>query len=195
MVIHNHQPVGNFGFVFEDNHRLTYQPMRVALEGHPKVRVSVLYTGPLLQWLSAEKPGTLAQIKRLAALEQVEILGGGYYEPVLASLPQRDRLGQLERMADELETLFGKRPRGAWLAERVWEPDLPVALVDAGYEYLVLDDAHLRAAAIPDERHWGVYSTDDQERRLLIFGTEQGLRHRKKGKNHPESHDYGKLFH
>ncbi|CAN5725068.1 DUF1926 domain-containing protein [soil metagenome] len=178
LVIHNHQPVGNFGFVFEDNHRLAYAPMLDALERHPGVRVGLHYTGPLLEWLKEEKPETVAQLGRLVAREQVEILGGGYYEPVLTSLPGRDRSAQLDRMARELEALFGQRPAGAWLAERVWEPDLPLYLADAGYEYTILDDAHLRAAAIPDAEHWGAYATDDQGRRLIVFGTEQGLRYR-----------------
>jgi len=31
LVLHNHQPVGNFGFVFEDNYQKAYQPMLEAL--------------------------------------------------------------------------------------------------------------------------------------------------------------------
>ena len=108
----------------------------------------------------------------------MEILGGGYYEPVLASLPIRDRIGQLTRMGDELESLFGRRPGGAWLAERVWEPDLPASLVDGGYDWTILDDAHFRAAAIPEEDLWGPYTTEDQGEILTVFGTEQGLRYR-----------------
>jgi alpha-amylase len=81
-------------------------------------------------------------------------------------------------MADEVERTFGRRPRGAWLAERVWEPDLPTALVSAGYEWTVLDDAHFRAAAIPEHDLWGSYTTDDQGKVLTVFGTEQGLRYR-----------------
>ena len=116
--------------------------------------------------------------RALVARDQVEILGGGYYEPVLASLPERDRVGQLRRMGDELEALFGRRPRGAWLAERVWEPDLPTSLVAGGYDWTILDDAHFRAAAIPEEDLWGPYTTEDQGRLLDVFGTEQGLRYR-----------------
>ena len=81
-------------------------------------------------------------------------------------------------MADELERRFGTRPRGAWLAERVWEPDLPTSLITAGYRWTVLDDAHFRAAAIPEEALWGPYTTDDQGKVLTVFGTEQGLRYR-----------------
>ncbi len=144
----------------------------------PRVRLALHYTGPLLDWLGAERPEFLERLRALVDRGQVELLGGGYYEPVLASLPERDRLGQLTRMADELERLTGRRPRGAWLAERVWEPDLPTSLVMAGYGWTILDDNHFRAASIPEERLWGPYTTDDQGHLLTVFGTEKGLRYR-----------------
>jgi len=87
-------------------------------------------------------------------------------------------VGQLRRMASELAALFGERPRGAWLAERVWEPNVPTSLHDAGYAWTIVDDAHFRAAAIADDAMWGPYSTEDQGRRISVFGTEQGLRYR-----------------
>ncbi len=126
----------------------------------------------------------------LVARGQVEIIGGGYYEPVLASLPERDRIGQARRMSEELEALFGVRPVGAWLAERVWEPDLPTSLVAAGYDWTILDDAHFRAAAIPEEDLWGPYTTEDQGQLLRVFGTEQGLRYRIPFRNVEEVIDY-----
>jgi 4-alpha-glucanotransferase len=178
LVLHNHQPVGNFGFVLEDNYRAAYQPMLAALERHPGVRLGLHYTGPLLDWFKAYRPEAIERLRALVERGQVEILGGGYYEPVLASLRETDRVGQLGRMADEVEALFGARPVGAWLAERVWEPDVPTSLAKAGYAYTIVDDAHFRAAAIPAERHWGSYSTDDQGYRVIVYGSEQGLRYR-----------------
>ncbi|HEV8053671.1 MAG: DUF1925 domain-containing protein [Chloroflexi bacterium] len=177
LVLHNHQPVGNFGWVFEEVWEKAYLPMIAALERHPSVRVGLHYTGPLLDWLTAEKPDTIERIAALASRKQVELLGGGWYEPILAALTVADRHGQLVRMADEIERRFGQRPRGAWLAERVWEPSLAFDLAQAGYEYTIVDDNHLRNAAIPDERMWGTYIVDDQGRKLTVFATEQGLRY------------------
>ncbi len=125
LALHNHQPVGNFGWVFGDVYETAYRPMLDALDRHPGVRLALHYTGPLLDWLRAERPEFIERLPGLVARGQVELLGGGYYEPVLASLPERDRVGQLRKMADEIERITGRRPRGAWLAERVWEPDLP----------------------------------------------------------------------
>jgi alpha-amylase len=142
--------VGNFGWVFGDVYEQAYRPMLDALDRHPGVRVALHYTGPLLDWLRAERPEFLGRLRALVDRGQVELLGGGYYEPVLASLPERDRLGQLARMAEELEQITGRRPRGAWLAERVWEPDLPTSLVRAGYSWTITSSrssARRRASA------------------------------------------------
>ncbi|HUR15764.1 MAG TPA: alpha-amylase/4-alpha-glucanotransferase domain-containing protein [Candidatus Limnocylindrales bacterium] len=177
LVFHNHQPVGNFGWVFEENYERSYEPMIGALERHPRIRVGLHYTGPLLEWMVSERPESIERIRALVARGQVEILGGGLYEPILVSLPQRDRHGQLMRMRSELERVFGAAPVGAWLAERVWEPSVPYDLASAGYEYTIVDDNHLRGAAVHDEDMWGTYTTDDQGRRLTVFTTEKGLRY------------------
>ena len=178
LTFHNHQPVGNFGWVFEDVCAKAYEPMVAALERHPTIRVGLHYSGPLLEWLRAERPELVDRIRALADRGQIEILGGPLYEPVLAALPVRDRIGQLERMATEVEATFGRRPMGAWLPERVWEPDVPSALAAAGYAWTILDDAHFRAAGIADEAMWGPYVADDQGEVVTVFGTEQGLRYR-----------------
>jgi 4-alpha-glucanotransferase len=178
LTLHNHQPVGNFGWVFAEVFERAYEPMVEAIERHPEVHVGLHYTGPLLEWLQAERPGFIGRLRSLVERGQVEILGGGLFEPILASLPERDRIAQLERMAGAVEELFGRRPAGAWLAERVWEPDLPTSLAAAGYAWTIVDDAHFRAAAIPEDAMWGPYTTEDQGSLVTVFGTEQGLRYR-----------------
>jgi alpha-amylase len=177
MVFHNHQPVGNFGWVIAEAYDRAYLPMVAALERHPTIRAGLHYTGPLLDWIRVERPDFLDRLAALVRRDQVELLGGGYYEPVLASLPERDRVDQLHRMADEVERIGGRRPTGAWLAERVWEPDLPTSIVDAGYRWTILDDAHFRAASLDDDALWGPYTTEDQGRLLAVFGSDKRLRY------------------
>jgi alpha-amylase len=177
LVLHNHQPVGNFGWVIADAYERAYQPMIEALERHPAIRLALHYSGPLLDWIRAERPDFLERVVALARRGQVELVGGGYYEPVLASLPERDRVDQLARMADEIARLAGRRPTGAWLAERVWEPDLPTSLVDAGYRWTVVDDTHFRAASVDGDALWGAYTTEDQGRLLAVFGSDKALRY------------------
>lgn len=169
--------MGNFGWVIEEVWKQAYEPMIGALERHPGVQLGLHYSGPLLEWMDRHQPSGIERIAALVERSQVELLGGGWYEPILVALPQADRHGQLVRMREELKRRFGVKARGAWLAERVWEPTLASDLAGAGYEYSVVDDDHLRAAGVLDESMWGTYTVDDQGRRLTIFATEKGLRY------------------
>ena len=63
LVLHNHQPVGNFGFVFEECYQQSYGPMLDALERHPDVRLGLHYTGPLLDWFKAERPEVIERVE------------------------------------------------------------------------------------------------------------------------------------
>ncbi|MEA2623581.1 MAG: 4-alpha-glucanotransferase, partial [Chloroflexota bacterium] len=177
LVFHNHQPVGNFGWVIREVWDKAYAPVLAALEARAGIRASLHYSGPLLDWIAREEPEAIDRIRALVEREQVEMLGSGLTEPILVSLPVADRHEQLVRMADLVERLFGRRPTGAWLTERVWEPDLASDLARAGYAYTIVDDNHLRVAHVPDQGHWGSWSTDDQGHRITLLPSEQGLRY------------------
>ncbi|MEJ7754521.1 MAG: 4-alpha-glucanotransferase, partial [Candidatus Limnocylindrales bacterium] len=85
LVFHNHQPVGNFGWVIEELWENAYAPMMAALERHPTIRAGLHYTGPLLEWLAANQPAAPGRIAALVRRGQVELLGGGWYEPILVA--------------------------------------------------------------------------------------------------------------
>ena len=100
------------------------------------------------------------------------------YEPILVALPERDRHGQLARMRDDLERRFGRRRAARGWPSECGSRRCRFDLADAGYEYTVFDDNHLRGASVTEDAMWGTYTTDDQGRLLTIFGTEKGLRYR-----------------
>ena len=130
--------------------RDAYLPFLQTLADFPSVKVTIHFSGFLLRWLAERSPDTFSLLKALSGRGQAEVLGGGMYEPILALLPERDRLGQIEALAAEVKRLFGKAPGGIWLAERVWEPDLPATLEAAGAKYLPLDDYHfVRSGFLP----------------------------------------------
>lgn len=177
LVIHNHQPVGNFDFVFEEAFTHAYEPMIAALERHPGVRLSMHWSGSLRDWLRAHRPEFLKRARLLVGRKQIEPLGGGYYEPVLVALPDSDKIGQIVKLTEAVMEDFGVRPRGAWLAERVWEPHLPRFLAETGIEHTMLDDTHfLQAGYAPDELY-GYYITEEQGQPTKVFASSQYLRH------------------
>ena len=175
--IHNHQPIGNFDHVLVEATERAYRPFLERLHARSEIRLVVHCTGSLLEWLRERAPGTFDLLVALAGRGQVELLTGGFYEPILAVLPDHDKFGQIERLTAFLKTHVGIRPRGMWLAERVWEPHLPRVLVEAGVEYVLVDDRHFALAGLDPEALGGYYLTEDQGTRLRVFPISRRLRY------------------
>jgi alpha-amylase len=177
LVIHSHQPVGNFDRVIEEAYQKAYAPFVGMLLRHPQIRLSLHYSGILLEWLETHHPEYFDQLGELGGRGQVELLGGGYYEPILPSIPDADKMSQLRRLADFLHRHWGKAPRGAWVAERVWEPGLARPLGQAGVDYVVLDDTHFLAAGLEAAQLQGTYITEEQGVPLRLVPSLKSLRY------------------
>ena len=175
-VIHNHQPVGNFDFIFARAHDRAYRPFLDVLKKHPGVRLSLHFSGILLDWLEQNRPGYLRELRGLCEADQVEILGGAYYEPILPMLRDVDKEGQIAKLSRRVEKLFGTRPRGMWLAERVWEPSLVAPIARCGIEYVVLDGSHFKMVGKTDADLDGYFDTEDQGHRLKLFPIHDAVR-------------------
>ncbi len=176
-VFHFHQPIGQFHSVFEEAYQLSYDPLLTALENHPGVKTGIHITGPLLEWLEEHKPEFIERLKRLIERNQIEIIGGGYYEPILAIIPEEDRLAQLTMLSEKVKDLFGTYPRGAWLAERAWEPGLADTLHDAGLEFIFIDDFHIKNAGTFEPEIHHTFVTENKGKRLLVFPINEPIRY------------------
>jgi 4-alpha-glucanotransferase len=175
--VHNHQPSGNFESVILDAARDAYQPFLEAVRDAPGVTLTVHCSGGLLAFLRERGRPTFDLLGRLAAEGRVELLTGGFYEPILAMLRDPDKIGQIQALSDFLRSNFGVRPRGMWLAERVWEPQFPKVLREAGVEFVVVDDAHFALAGFEPEALGGYYLTEEQGVSIAIFPISQRLRY------------------
>jgi len=175
--IHNHQPVGNFAHVFRKAYERCYRPFLDLLERHPHVRLTLHYTGPLLEWFEQEEPAFLDRLAKLIMANQVEILGGGFYEPILSVIPDRDAVGQVTLLSRWLHRRLGATPRGLWLAERAWEGLLPKKLAPTGLRYTILDDSHFVHAGFDPGRLSGYYLTEKEGHPLAIFPISKDLRY------------------
>ncbi len=176
LLLHNHQPVGNFPWVFQQVYEEAYLPMIKALEKHPGVRLSLHYTGSLLDWIEKAQPEFLERIAALVKRNQVEVVSGGYYEPILPSIPDADKIGQIHHLTERIKHHFGTTPNGMWIAERVWEPGLPRLLREADIEWTILDDVHFKNVGLEDSDLYGYYATEDQSSALKVYATSKSLR-------------------
>ena len=176
--VHAHQPADNFAEVIDLAFTRCYRPFLETLHRFPEFRFAFHCSGPLYRILCEDYASDLQLLKAMAARGQVEILGGGASEPVLAAIPERDRLGQLRTFSRKLASHFGAAPGGAWLTERVWEATVVPALADSGIEYVPVDDYHFLATGREAHELTGHFTTEEDDRRLDVFPISEALRYR-----------------
>ncbi len=174
--VHAHQPVGNFSGVFEEAVDKCYTPFLDVLEAHPRMPVVLHLSGSLIDWVETHRPEFLERLHDLSLTHEIEFLGGAYYEPIYGLIPRRDLSAQIARMSDKIEELFGRRPEGAWLTERVWDPGLVEVLSDAGIRYTVLDDAHFEKSGVAAPVT-GYYTANGGPHAVDLFASMKALRY------------------
>ncbi len=174
--IHNHQPLGNFGWVFESAYERSYNPFMETLEMYPNMKAAVHYSGPLLEWIAENRPEHIDLLRSLVEKGQLEVVVAGFYEPVLAAIPKEDRIAQIN-LLKEFAKKLGYDARGVWLTERVWQPELVKSLRAAGIDYVIVDDYHFMSAGLSKEELYWPYYTEDGGEVISVFPIDEKLRY------------------
>lgn len=177
LVLHNHQPIGNFDHVFEQAYQDSYRPFLEVFDRFAPLRIALHTSGSLMEWLDEHHPDYVDHLAELVSQGRIEIIGGAFYEPILAMLPARDRVGQIQRYSRWLEKRLGATVRGMWMAERVWEQSFARDVAAAGIEYTVLDDFHFKCAGLTEDDLHGYYATEDDGSVISIFPGSERLRY------------------
>jgi hypothetical protein len=177
LAFHNHQPVGNFEHVMEESCRLAYLPFLETVQRHAGLKVVLHYSGHLLSWISERHPEAIRIIRSLVESERAEVLTGGFYEPILTVLPERDRALQIKKLSRYVKKTLGYAPRGMWVAERVWEPHMPEILADAGIEYVPIDDYHFTLTGMDEKDLTGYYLSEEKGKTVGVFPGSEKLRY------------------
>lgn len=175
--IHNHQPVGNFDFVIEKAYEMSYKPLIDFFFKYPDFPINVHFSGFLLLWLEKNHPEYFEKLKIMAERGQIEFVSGGFYEPILPIIPDKDKVQQIRKLNKYIYNKFGQNPKGMWLAERVWEPHLVKYIAEAGIEYVVVDDAHFFSVGLKEEDLFGYYLMEEQGYKLAVFPISMKLRY------------------
>ena len=175
--LHCHQPVDNFHEVLDDAIEKSYLPFFEVASKYPEFVFSVHYSGWLLEYIRDHAPELFSLMQALAKRGQVEFLTGGFYEPILASIPSRDRRAQIDRLSDFIAEYFGQRPTGLWLTERVWDGAIAKDLIKCGVEYVVVDDYHFISSGFDADNLNGYFLTEEEGKVLKLFPINKHLRY------------------
>lgn len=118
-----------------------YKPAATFLYSHPDYSMSFSFNGNQIQFFKKNHPEFLEILQQLTNRKQVEVLGGGFYNPVFPLLFPIDRSGQVDMLSAEIRQTTGKRPRGMTLCASSWDTSLVTSLETCGMEYVMLDSS------------------------------------------------------
>lgn len=90
IVFHFHQPVDQLDFIYDEVYNKSYSPLIENLYKYSAIKAVLHFSGNLLEWLLSNKPEFIEILKQMANRGQIEIIGGGYYEPIYAIIPNRE---------------------------------------------------------------------------------------------------------
>ena len=79
LVLHHHQPSGNLPEMFARAYERAYLPFIEALERVPEMRLTLHYSGALLDFFVAHHPDFVRRLRKLLERGQIELLGGAMY--------------------------------------------------------------------------------------------------------------------
>lgn len=117
-----------------------------ALQTRPHVRLGLHLGGHVLDFLLRHRSERLVQLAGLSQSGQIELVGGGYYDPVLCALPARSAQAQLARTHRFFSDQLRLDLSGVWLPEQVFEPSVISLLEAAGYRYVLCPTDPIDAA-------------------------------------------------
>ncbi|MFW6215065.1 MAG: alpha-amylase/4-alpha-glucanotransferase domain-containing protein [Alkalispirochaetaceae bacterium] len=169
------QPQGAADGEMEAVYDKQYKPFLRLLYNYPSVRFTLHYSGIVLNWIEKNHSEFTDVLAEMTARKQVELIGGAFFDPIIPLIPKQDRLGQIEAMTAFLRKRFGRRPRGAWITEGIWDQPLASNLSSCGIEYTFLDamsfhrsDGYLDDYTLP-------CLTEDEGKTVTVFPIHRDL--------------------
>jgi len=145
---HAHVPYGSDTTEFEHVYTAMLRPFVSCLYKYPRIQAVLHYSGVLLHLVERTHQELFMLIEDMVARRQIEMLGGGFYEPILPIIPPQDKMGQIELLTTYIRKQFGKRPQGCWIPEYAWEQGLVSPLVSCGMGFAFLSERQFTTAGI-----------------------------------------------
>lgn len=171
LCIANTQPPGTSGPEVRRACDRAYFPMLDLLEERPGLRVSMHWSGQLLEWMELHASERLEQLVKLVQGGRVEVLGGLHGGAVLPALPERDAVGQVQVNQRWWRQHADVRVRGAWLPFYAWDPAAPRVLGRLGLQFSVLEAGQLGPGASGE----GYWLAEREGTILALFGADPVL--------------------
>jgi hypothetical protein len=167
--IHCHIANGEGHFVFERAYKERIRPVLSSLYKFPKIPAVLHFSGSFWYWIERNHGEILMLISDMISRKQIELLGGGFYEPMMPFISYNDRIGHIEMLTTYLRKHFGKRAQGCLLPEFTWEVSMPSVLASCNIAYTFINESYLLEAGLNEKDLYKPFISEDKGKLIIIF--------------------------
>lgn len=163
-LLHFYQPYRQKREIIDAIAAQCYRPVAQGILDHPEARLTINFTGVLLDELAQYGYGDIIEMYVEAARRgQVEFVGSAKYHTTLPLLPAEEALRQIEINDETSRRYLGDayQRRGIFLPEMAYDPKLAPLLERAGFDWVMIDELG----------HSGKIGAVDNSKQYVIEGT------------------------
>ena len=141
-----------------------------------KVKFSLFMDGPTIEVANkVARPLTFGKLRRAIEDGALELLGGGFYDPMLPLFPTELQSMQLKKHGKLLWKHFGIEPSGYFNSSMVWEMEMTELLAKHRFEYALVQEASLQDALGRTTPVSGWYTVEDKGSFMRVVPVSQKL--------------------
>ncbi|MDR2509525.1 MAG: DUF1926 domain-containing protein [Spirochaetaceae bacterium] len=171
-----HLPVGSSDAIFEQIYCAKLKPFIQILHEYPQIPFAVHLSGTLLYKIERQHPEFFMLLAEMVQRKQIELIGGGFYEPAMPLLFHDDRIGQIELLTTYLQKQFDKRVNGCWIHGKSWETQIISAIETAGLLYTFIDEEYLLQTGFTENEYNIPCISEDKGKVLGVFPVFSSMR-------------------
>lgn len=140
--LHLYQPMNADAFVIKEATEKSYYRLARALEEHPPIKFTLNISGCLLlRWEELGFSDLVARTAKLLKAGKIELTGTAAYHALLPLVPSAEAKYQIIENEKILKKYFGNyQPRGFFLPEMAYSPEVAKIIKSFGYEWIILDE-------------------------------------------------------
>lgn len=167
--MYNNLPYSASNALYEQEYQGAWRPFLSGLYKFPSIKSIIHFSGTIFSWLEENHPEYMYLLTEMVRRGQIELLGGGFYNPLAPLISTQDMTGQVEALSAFIRKTFGKRPSGAWLYEYAWTPSLPAILQNSKIQYSFLPaQCYMEMYAAPPFSP-SFFASEDHRKTVCLF--------------------------
>lgn len=141
-----------------------------------KVKFSLFMDGPTIEVANkVARPLMFGKLRHAIEDGSLELLGGGFYDPMLPLFPTELQSMQLKKHGKLLWKHFGIEPSGYFNSSMVWEMEMTELLAKHRFEYALVQEASLQDALGRTTPVSGWYTVEDKGSFMRVVPVSQKL--------------------